>query len=72
MQLKFDKMITECNLEKANFHTLRHTFATRCVEAEVDIKTLSELLGHADVKTTLNRYVHSSFELKQKVLNNSK
>lgn len=66
MQLKFDKMITECNLEKANFHTLRHTFATRCVEAEVDIKTLSELLGHADVKTTLNRYVHSSFELKQK------
>lgn len=66
MQLKFEKMITECNIKKANFHALRHTFATRCVEAGVDIKTLSELLGHSDVKTTLNRYIHSSFELKQK------
>lgn len=66
MQIKFEKMITECGLEKTNFHALRHTFATRCVEAGVDVKTLSEILGHSDVKTTLNRYVHSSFELKQK------
>lgn len=66
MQIKFEKMISECDLEKTNFHALRHTFATRCVEAGIDIKTLSEILGHADVKTTLNRYVHSSFELKQK------
>lgn len=66
MQIKFEKMIAECGLEKTNFHALRHTFATRCVEAEVDVKTLSEILGHSDVKTTLNRYVHSSFELKQK------
>lgn len=66
MQIKFEKMIKECGLEKTNFHTLRHTFATRCVEAGVDVKTLSEILGHSDVKTTLNRYVHSSFELKQK------
>lgn len=65
MQLKFAKMISECEIEKANFHALRHTFATRCVEAGVDVKTLSELLGHSDVKTTLNKYVHSSFELKQ-------
>ncbi len=66
MQMKFEKMISECGLEKTNFHALRHTFATRCVEAGVDVKTLSEILGHSDVKTTLNRYVHSSFELKQK------
>ncbi|MBQ8741605.1 MAG: tyrosine-type recombinase/integrase, partial [Clostridia bacterium] len=49
----------------ANFHCLRHTFATRCIESGFDIKSLSEILGHSDVKTTLNRYVHSSFELKQ-------
>lgn len=66
MQIKFGKMIDKCKISKANFHTLRHTFATRCIEAGVDVKTLSELLGHSDVKTTLNRYVHSSFELKQK------
>lgn len=65
MQLKFSKMIDKCGIEKANFHALRHTFATRCIEAGVDVKTLSEILGHSDVKTTLNKYVHSSFELKQ-------
>lgn len=65
LQRKFTKLIIACGLEKANFHTLRHTFATRCIEAGVDVKTLSELLGHLDVKTTLNKYVHSSFELKQ-------
>lgn len=65
MQLKFAKMIDKCGIEKANFHALRHTFATRCIEAGVDVKTLSEMLGHSDVKTTLNKYVHSSFELKQ-------
>lgn len=65
MQLKFAKMIDECGIEKTNFHALRHTFATRCIEAGVDVKTLSEMLGHSDVKTTLNKYVHSSFELKQ-------
>lgn len=65
MQLKFSRYIADCGLEKANFHALRHTFATRCVEAGFDVKTLSEILGHTDVKTTLNRYVHSSYELKQ-------
>lgn len=66
MQMKFSKYIADCGLEKANFHALRHTFATRCVEARFDVKTLSEILGHTDVKTTLNRYVHSSYELKQR------
>lgn len=66
LQNKFAKILAECGIEKTNFHTLRHTFATRCIESGVDVKTLSELLGHSDVKTTLNRYVHSSFELMQK------
>ena len=66
IQQKFRKLTQRMHLEEVTFHTLRHTFATRCVEVGFDVKTLSEILGHADVKTTLNRYVHSSFELKQK------
>lgn len=65
LQHKFREITKRIGLENVTFHTLRHTFATRCVEAGFDVKTLSEILGHADVKTTLNRYVHSSFELKQ-------
>lgn len=66
MQHRFKETVEFLNMEGVTFHTLRHTFATRCVEAGFDIKTLSEILGHSDVKVTLNRYVHSSFELKQK------
>lgn len=47
---------------------LRHTFATRCIELGVDVKTLSEILGHANVSTTLNTYVHSSMERKREQL----
>lgn len=42
-----------------NFHSLRHTFATQSIKLGVNLKTLSEILGHADVSITLNRYVHS-------------
>ena len=66
MQMAFARIIAYCDLPKTNFHALRHTFATRCVEAGFDIKSLSEILGHTDVKTTLNKYVHSSYEQKQK------
>lgn len=66
MQLTFEKYINDCGLSKTNFHSLRHTFATRCIEAGFDIKSLSEILGHTDVKTTLNKYVHSSMKQKQK------
>lgn len=64
MQNRFKKYVSACNIADANFHTLRHTFATRCVELGFEIKSLSEILGHANVNITLNRYVHSSFELK--------
>lgn len=69
LQMKFSEMILECNIEHANFHSLRHTFATRCVELGMDVKSLSEILGHSTVKITLDRYVHSSFEQKQKGMN---
>lgn len=65
MQYKFVKYLRAAGIEKANFHALRHTFATRCVECGFEIKSLSEILGHANVQTTLNRYVHSSLSLKQ-------
>lgn len=65
MQYYFKQALYKCNIAAANFHSLRHTFATRCVELGFDVKTLSEILGHTDVKTTLNRYVHSSFEQKR-------
>lgn len=64
MQNRFKSYVTESGIESANFHSLRHTFATRCVEVGFEIKSLSEILGHANVNITLNRYVHSSFELK--------
>lgn len=51
-----------------NFHILRHTFATNCIEVGMDPKSLSELLGHSTVNITLNRYVHSSDTIKKKYL----
>lgn len=64
-----DAVTKACGISKINFHALRHTFATRCVELGFDIKSLSEILGHASVDITLNRYVHPSMELKQKNMN---
>lgn len=51
------------------FHSLRHTYATNCVEIGIDPKSLSEILGHSDVSITLNRYVHSSLEFKKEQIN---
>jgi integrase len=68
MQDVFKRLLKTAGVAKANFHALRHTFATRAVESGVDIKTLSELLGHADVSITLNRYAHSFDEQKRKAM----
>lgn len=65
MQNRFKMYLRDCGIEDANFHSLRHTFATRCVEAGFDTKTLSEILGHSSVKITLDKYVHSSMDLKR-------
>ena len=53
-----NKIYRKAGIEDATMHTLRHTYATRCFEAGVDIKAISEQLGHANVKTTYNIYVH--------------
>lgn len=66
MQNRFKLVLKECCIKNANFHSLRHTFATRCIELGFDVKSLSEILGHASVNITMNRYVHPSMELKQK------
>lgn len=65
MQNHFKKVIKKCCINDANFHCLRHSFATRCVEVGFDIKSLSEILGHANVNITMNRYVHPTMELKR-------
>lgn len=62
---RYKQMLKRNNICDFNFHTIRHTFATRCIEAGVDVKTLSEILGHSNVSTTLNTYVHPSMEIKK-------
>ena len=69
MQNKFNKYISKSGITKIKFHALRHTFATRCIELGFDIKSLSEILGHANVGITMNLYVHSSFDLKIENMN---
>lgn len=69
MQNHFKRYIKQSGIAPAGFHALRHTFATRCVEVGFEIKSLSEILGHSSVTITLNRYVHSSFELKANNMN---
>ena len=65
----FERSLKKCNINRINFHSLRHTFATRSLEAGMDIKTLSEILGHSSYRITLDIYVHSSFDLKKESLN---
>ena len=65
MQYHFSRMAEICGIDHANYHALRHTFATRCIELGFDVKSLSELLGHSAVSMTLNRYVHPTMDLKR-------
>lgn len=68
-QNHFKKYLKEINAPNYNFHILRHTFATNCIDRGMDIKSLSEILGHSDVQITLNRYVHPSMDTKRKYIN---
>lgn len=65
-EYRYHKLLKQCGVSRVHYHALRHTFATRCIEVGVDVKTLSEILGHANVSITLNTYVHSSMDLKRK------
>ena len=66
MQNKFKSCVEDCGLHGMNFHICRHTYASACIEVGVEIKSLSEILGHSNVNITLNRYVHSSMEMKRR------
>lgn len=66
---KYKQILKKAGLDSFTFHSLRHTFATRCVEIGFDTKSLSEILGHANVSTTLQNYVHPSLELKKEQMN---
>lgn len=68
-QNHFKKYLKQIDAPNYNFHVLRHTFATNCVDSGMDIKSLSEILGHSNVQITLNRYVHPSMDTKRKYLN---
>lgn len=65
LENKFNKIASVCNIENITFHMIRHTFASDCIEAGVDAKSLSEILGHSNVNITLDRYVHSSMHNKK-------
>ena len=61
-------ILKKIRVRKLSFHCLRHTFATRALESKMDIKTLSEILGHSDVTTTLNIYTHSLMNHKKQAM----
>lgn len=69
LQYKLKQYTKDCGLAGVHFHTLRHTFATRCVEVDFELKSLSEILGHSSPTVTLERYVHTSLELKRNNMN---
>lgn len=68
-QYIFKSLCKRCGVRRLNFHALRHTFATRALECGMDIKTLSEIMGHKNATITLNRYAHSMLETKIEMMN---
>ena len=68
LQYRFQAFLQANGLKRHTFHALRHTFSTRAIERGIDAKTLSELLGHRNVKTTLQLYVHPTMPHKRKIV----
>ncbi len=68
-QYIFEKLTEKVGVRKLNFHAIRHTFATRAIEYGMDIKTLSEIMGHKNASITLNRYAHSMLDTKIAMMN---
>lgn len=69
LENRYKKCLKDCGIPYINFHSLRHTFASRCVKVGFDVKSLSEILGHSSVGTTLNLYVHPTLEYKRSNMN---
>ena len=61
-------LMKRLDIPRLKYHGLRHSFATRCIESNCDYKTVSVLLGHANITTTLNLYVHPNMEQKKKCI----
>ena len=68
-QRNFASLLKKLDIAQRGFHALRHTFATRAIECGIDVKTLSEILGHKNPTVTLNRYAHSLMEHKKDMMN---
>ena len=68
-QYIFEKLTEKVGVRKLNFHAIRHSFATRAIECGMDIKTLSEIMGHKNAFITINRYVHSILDTKIAMMN---
>jgi len=64
----YDRLLKRLGIPHIKFHGLRHSFATRCIESECDYKTVSAILGHSDIRTTLNLYVHPNMEQKRRCI----
>lgn len=67
-QKAFENLLKKLKIKHHGFHSLRHTFATRLLENKIDIKTISELMGHSSPTITLNRYVHTNLQNKRKAM----
>ena len=63
---KYKQFLLQNDLGNHTFHELRHTFATQCVDMGFDVKSLSEILGHSNVTTTMNLYVHPTLQMKKR------
>ena len=68
-QKTYERILKRLDIPYKNFHSLRHTFATRAIEMGMDVKTLSEILGHKNPVITLQRYTHSMLSYKIEMMN---
>lgn len=68
-QKTYERILRKLNIPYKNFHSLRHTFATRAVELGIDVKSLSEIMGHKNPTVTLQRYTHSLLSYKSEMMN---
>ena len=65
----YKKILMKLDIPYLKFHSLRHSFATRLIESNCDYKTVSVLLGHSNISTTLNLYVHPDLNQKKRCIN---
>jgi integrase len=69
LRSRFNTILKKLKISPIKFHALRHTFATKCIENNIDYKTISVILGHSSINTTLNLYVHPNLQQKKKAIN---